>query len=228
MHLAAALENSSLRRISNFFSSCSQVSPWQWVWLFADDELVGTCEDKFVAVDIYFPTILSSSFCSCILFVIFGGCLSSWNSQRRLMLNNWRGLFHSSRVKLPSVKMSASWCLVSMCRVWILESRLITVKQPIRSNSVGSWHASHRWTPPAFDNHLNHGFLVLKDIQHSIGTRMCSVWWNVINVGWIEIGRGWNLFLHVWFSVCRQVSPWPSYIFGVVGLVWWRLKYLKH
>ena len=46
-----------------------------------------------------------------------------------------------------------------------------------------------------FYNHVNHGFIVLKDIQHSIGTRMCSAWWNVINVGQIEISvRGWNLF----------------------------------
>ena len=37
-------------------------------------------------------------------------------------LNKW---FHSSRVKFPLVKMSASWFLVSMYLIWILESRLI-------------------------------------------------------------------------------------------------------
>ena len=41
------------------------------------------------------------------------------------MLNKWRRLFHSSRVKWTLVKMSASWCLVSMYRIWIFESRLI-------------------------------------------------------------------------------------------------------
>ena len=41
-----------------------------------------------------------------------------------------------------------------------------------------------------------------KDIQHSVGTRMCSVWWNAINISQIEIGvRGWILFSHVWLSV---------------------------
>ena len=44
------------------------------------------------------------------------------------------------------------------------------VKQPIQSNSVGSWHMSHCGTS-AFDYHLNHGFIILKDIQHSVGTR---------------------------------------------------------
>ena len=43
-------------------------------------------------------------------------------------------------------------------------------KQPIQSNSV---HVSHCGTS-AYDYHLNHGFIVLKDIQHSTGTRMCS------------------------------------------------------
>ena len=38
--------------------------------LFADEELAGTCEDKFIAADFDFATILPSPFCSCILFAI--------------------------------------------------------------------------------------------------------------------------------------------------------------
>ena len=37
---------------------------------YADEELVGTCEDKFIAVDFDFATILSSPFFSCIFFAI--------------------------------------------------------------------------------------------------------------------------------------------------------------
>ena len=40
------------------------------IGLFADEELAGTCEDKFIAAGFDFATILSSSFCSCILFAI--------------------------------------------------------------------------------------------------------------------------------------------------------------
>ena len=59
-----------------------------------------------------------------------------------------------------------------------------------------------------------------KDTQHSTGNRMCSVGWNVINVGQIEIGvLCWNLFSHVWWNLCRQVSPLLSYIFDFVGFV---------
>ena len=42
-----------------------------------------------------------------------------------LMLNKLKRWFHSSSVKFPSVSMSASWCLVSMNLIWILESILI-------------------------------------------------------------------------------------------------------
>ena len=46
-----------------------------------------------------------------------------------------------------------------------LRSQVNPVKHPIKSNSVGSSHMSHCWTP-AFDYHLHHGFIVLKDVQH--------------------------------------------------------------
>ena len=81
------------------------------------------------------------------------------------MLNKWRRLFHLSRVKLLLVKMSASWCLVSMYRIWILESRLILSNN--QSKAI-LWVLdtcliveSHCGTS-AFYYHLNHGFIVLK------------------------------------------------------------------
>ena len=49
-----------------------------------------------------------------------------------LILNKLNKWFHSSRVKFPLVRMSASWFLVSMYLIWILESRLI------RSNNQSS------------------------------------------------------------------------------------------
>ena len=42
---------------------------------FAYEEFAGTCEDKFIAASFDFATILSSSFCSCILFAIVLGQL---------------------------------------------------------------------------------------------------------------------------------------------------------
>ena len=40
--------------------------------------------------------------------------------------------------------------------------KINSVKQPIQSNSVGSWHMSHGGTS-TFDYHLDHGFMVLND-----------------------------------------------------------------
>ena len=97
------------------------------IGLFADEELIGTWEDKVIAIDFDFATILSSPFCpfsSCILFAVVLGqlikpeFLAQQVELTWLMLNKWRRLFHSSRVKLPLVKMSASWCLVSMYPIW--------------------------------------------------------------------------------------------------------------
>ena len=83
MHLTASLEYSTLRRISNFFSSCFQVSLQLWVFpgfldaigIFGIEELARTCEDRFTAADVDFTTILSSPFSSCILFAIVVGQL---------------------------------------------------------------------------------------------------------------------------------------------------------
>ena len=70
------------------------------------EELVETGEVRF-SVGFDFVTILSSPFCSCILFAIVSVQvvkLKSWEEQillEWLMLNKWRRLFHSSRVKFP-------------------------------------------------------------------------------------------------------------------------------
>ena len=39
-----------------------------------------------------------------------------------------------------------------------------SIKQPIKSNSVGPGNMSHRWTS-AFHNHLDHSLIVFKHIQ---------------------------------------------------------------
>ena len=45
------------------------------IGIFAVEEIARTCEDKFIAVDFDFATLLSSAFCSCILFAIVLGQL---------------------------------------------------------------------------------------------------------------------------------------------------------
>ena len=103
-----------------------------------------------------------------------------------------------------------------------------SVKQRIQRNSLGSCHVSHGGIS-VFDYHFNHGFIVLKDIQHRTGTRMCSAWWNVINVGQIETGvRGWKLTSHVERCALQQVSLWLCKISGFVSPVWWGMIFFNH
>ena len=60
-----------------------------------------------------------------------------------MMFNRQRRWFQSSRVKLPFVKMSASW--VFGINVFDLDFGN-SVKRPIKRDSVRSGHVSHRQT----------------------------------------------------------------------------------
>ena len=178
----------------------------------------GSCRNKekrFVAADSISPHFF-------LLFVIVLEqlikleFLAQQAEGKWLKMNKWRIFFHSSRVKFPLVSMSASWNLNFGIKIFL-------VKQPIQNNSVGSWHVSH-WIS-ALDYHLNHDSVILKDIHHSMGTRMCPAWWNVIIIGQNETGvRCWNLFSHDWLSGRPLVSAWLSHTFGFGGLVRWRKK----
>ena len=74
-------------------------------------------------------------------------------------------MFHSSRVKFPFCQCICE--LVFGVDVFDLNLgvQIIFVKQPIKSNSLGSGHTSHRRTS-AFDDHFNHCFVVVKNVEH--------------------------------------------------------------
>ena len=69
-----------------------------------------------------FAVTLTSPASFCVLFDITSEQLVEL---KWLMLNKHRRWFHSSRVKFPSVSVSASWFLVSTYLLWILGSKLI-------------------------------------------------------------------------------------------------------
>ena len=79
IHLSASLENSALRQLlvllASFPAAMSFPGSEDVIRFFADEELAGTVEDKFIAAGLDFATLLSSSFCSCTLFAIFLGQL---------------------------------------------------------------------------------------------------------------------------------------------------------
>ena len=55
-----------------------------------------------------------------------------------------------------------------------LRVQLDSVKSPVKSDSVGSGHVSHRRTP-ALDDHLDHRFIVLKKCTESQREECASV-----------------------------------------------------
>ena len=124
---------------------CSQVSPKLRPRTFR-------CNRIFINASRDLSTILSS-FCSWIISVIVTQLIKmKFLVQRRelklLTLKKWRRLIHSSRVKLPSVRMCDEF--------WF---------------GGPNWFMPHHGTA-TFDNHLNHGLVVFKDVQHDINIRM--------------------------------------------------------
>ena len=56
--------------------------------------------------------------------------------------------------------------------LWV---QIDSIKQPIKSNSVGSGNMSHCGTPSLDNNHLDHCFVVFKHIQQSFLIRKLDV-----------------------------------------------------
>ena len=55
-----------------------------------------------------------------------------------------------------------------------------------KSNSVGSGYMSHCWTS-AFDDHFNHGFVILKNVEHRRKSRKLRVRRHTVNIVQIKI-----------------------------------------
>ena len=172
--------------------------------LFAIEDLAKACETKFI-IGFDFDMALSSPVPSCILFCnpLFGQ--RKLFELRMLMWSRWRKCVQSSRVKLPFVDVSVSWCLVSMYLIWILGSKLIL--------SNNQWRAT-LWV---LETCLIVGLLpfmiiliivVFKDIQQSFLTRSMHVCGNESTLfrssifPWDVIA--WNFL----WSICLRVGFW--------------------
>ena len=120
------------------------------------------------------------------------------------MLNKWRRLFHSSRVKLPFGQNVCECVFGVNVPDLNLVVQINSVKQPIHSNSVCLWYMSHCGTS-TFDNYFYYRFIVFKD-KHSTGIRILCIGWSVINVCWNDFGvLDWDGVMHVWLDHCWRV-----------------------
>ena len=112
-----------------------------------------------------------------------------------------------------------------------LKVQVNSVTQPIKRNSVGSWHMSHSWTP-ALDYHFDHGFIVFKHEQCRSGLRKFDVRKHTINVKQFKIiVLGWNYCLILLSCSRHDAMPQVSlcwWIHGFTRLVLVAMKHLNH
>ena len=118
-----------------------------------------------------------------------------------------------------TLRMKHGWrdahCTLSQCHVRHCYECRETRENVTCERVLFTWNMPHCGTS-TFDNHFDHRLIVLKDMQHSTGIRMRCIWWNVINVGQIDVGvRGWNLFMLV---ECLPTSiPMALFVRGVLS-----------
>ena len=111
--------------------------------------------------------------------------------------------------------------------LWI---QIDSVKQPLKSNSAGSGYVSHCWTS-AFDDHFDHCFVVLKNLEHRTELRRIRVRRNTINITQFKsVVLDWSLGLVlgvlVRWCVTQQVSLYS--VFGFLSLVRGRMKHFNN
>ena len=128
--------------------------------------------------------------------------------------------------KLPLVRKSAIWLLVSTYVIWILVFHIDPVKEPIKSDSLGSWHVSDLWNS-SFNYHIDHGFVVFKDVQLRLTLRrMCKKVRNPHET----LEQPFTFFCQLWSWLRNWVSrtSFPdAFLFGLNSVGGWT-QYFNH
>ena len=179
------------------------------------EELVETEKARCIVVGFDFATILLSPSSSCILFAIV------------LAAGQAEILSVAERAEMADVKQIKKFVPLIACGIPSCQyvCKLVfgvnkfdldfgvqvdSVKQPIKSNSVGSGYMSHCGTS-AFDDHFDHGFIILKSVQHRTQSRKLRVRRHTVNIVQIKIVvLDWNFGLScgVWCSATSfPVTP---------------------
>ena len=143
--ILSGLTSVRMQRVSPFyrtspFADSDEIHFHVWFFLVLSDAIEASTsgflllhhEVKFI-IGFDFAVTLSSPESYCVLLDI----TSEHSAELRwIMLNKHKGCFHSSRVKLPLVRMWASWFLVSLYLIWFLGSKLIRSK---KEQHCGLW-----------------------------------------------------------------------------------------
>ena len=237
MHLSAFLENSTLRRVFEVLLALTSCFPEDASSIIGLFDAIGWFTDdvRFIAVGFDFATILSSSFCSGILFAIV---LVQASQAETLSAASGAEMADVEQMEkiVPFITCEITFCQYVCNLVFGVDAtslnfriKINPVKQPIQSNSVGSAHMSHCRTP-VFNYHLNHGFIVLKNVEHSTTSRRSHVGRNVNNIVQIRIEVLSGFCFYMWSVVFPDRFPCDSWPLDL--LIWfgeeWNISITKH
>ena len=142
----------------------------------------------------------------------FWSSWSSWNSERSN--ESWGGWCWTNEEDCSTHHMwNYLWSLCLRVDVWCRGIQINPIKQPIQSNSVGSWHVSH----------LNHGFIVSEtnNIAPNREDLTLDETWSTLFRSRLTCLVGCRFFM--WSMVLRDKLPcdfWPLDLLIWFGEEW--------
>ena len=141
-----------------------------------------------------------------------------------MMFNNPTRWSHSSREKLTSVSMSASWFLMSTDLIRISGSKL-TLSNNQSSATLWFLDTCLNRRTSQFDDHFDHCFVVLKNVQLALHWEECA-----FVVTWSKCDN-WSTSRFPFFCVFGFVIPRTvscCWIGWYVGTVRWTQHFYHH
>ena len=189
MHLAASLENSTLRRVLNSFSPCFQVSLRLWaspgLWMQSDLSRMRNLPEQFKTDSLLQVLILPRLFP--LPSVSAPSSPSFWSSYQA-------GIRAASRAEMADVEQTKKIVPFATCEVIFVQNVCelmfgTNVSNPVKQPKQLCGSVTHG--TPAFGYHLNHGFVVLKG--GVLGNRFA---WNSLRCLALLVWKGMKYFNH--------------------------------
>ena len=221
LYLFAIFENSTLRRdcdllrqvslyLTYLFDRVLRVSPgFSTQSDCSVEELVETETDRLIVVGFDFATILVSFLLSHPFRHRSGAA-----SQPEILSTTERADVKQIKKIVPPTACESPFCQY-VCKLVLgvdildlnLEFQINSVKQPIKSNSVGSGYVSHCWASSLYD-HLDHCFVVFTSVKLRLALRRICVRGDVVHMRQL-INVSVSLLFGFGFAISQAVSCCP-------------------
>ena len=196
------------------------------IGLFANEELVGTWEDKFVAVDFGFATLLfplvPASFSHRCGAAYQAEILSATSRTEMADVEQMKQIVPFVTCEITFGKNVCE--LMFGINVWNLNSgiKINPVKQQIQRNSVGCWHTSHCGTSAFFDYHP----FITASLSSKTNNRALEPERVPLDGTWSKLVRSRLVFCFRMFDWLFAVKFHRGSLSSLVLLVWFGVEWL--